>query len=214
MPWRLSLLTYGVTPRLHTMLLTKYSLKASPLLKFAKTTRRGNSGTPSDHGCASQPISEASGTQYPSYKSSLTMSARVSLRPITSPSTNEAWNNTSAPWDRSSRPWGPLTQESTTWAQSTFAWDDSLRHARKKYPSPRRVFPLPVSILHFMDSVASSSSQREKAIIDLAWIAFFFLIRPGEYCAGKTDNVSTPLQPAQHPVHCAKSTHRCPRNMT
>ena len=44
-----------------------------------------------------------------------------------------------------------------------------------------------------MDSVANSGSPRDKAIADLAWIAFFFLLRPGEYCAGGTDTVSTPF---------------------
>ena len=44
-----------------------------------------------------------------------------------------------------------------------------------------------------MYSVANSGSPRDKAIADLAWIAFFFLLRPGEYCAGRTDNVSTPF---------------------
>ena len=84
-PWRLSLLAYRVTPRLHTMKLTKKSSKASPLLDYAKTTRRGNSATTSAHVCASQPISEASGTRYTSYKYLLTRSARAYLRPTTSP---------------------------------------------------------------------------------------------------------------------------------
>ena len=65
-PWRLSFLPSGVTPRLHTMPLTKNSPKASPLLDYTKTTQRGNSGTTYAYGCASQPISEASGTQFPS----------------------------------------------------------------------------------------------------------------------------------------------------
>ena len=54
-PWRLSLLPSGVTPRLHTMLLTKHSPKSYPLPDCANTTLRGNNGTPSAHGCASQP---------------------------------------------------------------------------------------------------------------------------------------------------------------
>ena len=44
-----------------------------------------------------------------------------------------------------------------------------------------------------MDSVAKSGSPRDQAIADLAWIAFFFLLRPGEYCAGGTDTVTTPF---------------------
>ena len=30
-------------------------------------------------------------------------------------------------------------------------------------------------------------------MFDLAWIAFFFLIRPGDYCDSGTDTVSTPF---------------------
>ena len=63
----------------------------------------------------------------------------------------------------------------------------------KEDPSPGRVRPLPVSILHCMESVAKSGSPRDQAIADLAWIAFFFLLRPGEYYAGGTDTVTTPF---------------------
>ena len=115
-PWQLSLLTSGVTPRLHIMLLTNYSPKASPLQYYAMTTQPGNSGTPSAHGCKFPTTSKASRTRSLSYKYSLTRSAQASWRPTTSPYTSEAWNNTSAPWDRSSRPWGPLTRAAlTTW---------------------------------------------------------------------------------------------------
>ena len=60
-------------------------------------------------------------------------------------------------------------------------------------PSPGRVRPLPVSILHCMEATAKGGSSRDHAIADLAWIAFFFLLRPGEYCAGGTDTVTTPF---------------------
>ena len=44
-----------------------------------------------------------------------------------------------------------------------------------------------------MYSVAQGGSPRDQAITDLAWIAFFFLLRPREYCFGGTDTVSTPF---------------------
>ena len=50
--WRMSLLPYGVTLRLHTMLLTKHAPKASPLPDSARTTSRENNGTNSANGCA------------------------------------------------------------------------------------------------------------------------------------------------------------------
>ena len=63
----------------------------------------------------------------------------------------------------------------------------------KEDPAPGRVLPLPVSILHCMDSAAKSGSPRDQDIADLAWIALFFLLRPGEYFAGGTDIASTPF---------------------
>ena len=126
-PWRLSLLPSGVTPRLHIMLLTKQSPKASPLWEYTRTTQHGNGGTPSAHGCTFPTTSKISKTRSPSYRSSLIRSAQASWRPTTSTSTSATWNNTSAPWDRSSLQWGPLTRYSTAWVPSTFAWDDSLQ---------------------------------------------------------------------------------------
>ena len=125
-PWRLYFLPSGVTPRLHTMLLKKNLPKASTLPDCAKTTQHGENGTPSAHGYAYQQTYNASRTKSPSYKYFLTRSAHASLQPTTSLSTNEACSNTSALWDRSLRTWGPQTQDSTPWAPSIFAWDDSL----------------------------------------------------------------------------------------
>ena len=44
-----------------------------------------------------------------------------------------------------------------------------------------------------MESAAKNGSPRDHAIADLSWIAFFFLLRPGEYCAGGTKTVTTPF---------------------
>ena len=44
-----------------------------------------------------------------------------------------------------------------------------------------------------MDSAAKSGSPQDQYIADLAWIAFFFLFRPGEYCSGGTDTATTPF---------------------
>ena len=74
-PWRMYLLSSRVTPRLHTMLLTKQSPKASPLLDYARTKQRGNSGTPSAHCCIFQTTSKTSKTRSPTYRSLLIRSA-------------------------------------------------------------------------------------------------------------------------------------------
>ena len=63
----------------------------------------------------------------------------------------------------------------------------------KEYPLPGLVRPLPVPILHCMESISQGSSPREIAIADLTWISLFFLFQPGEYCTGGTDTVSTPF---------------------
>ena len=98
-PWLLSLLPSRGTPRLHIMLLTKLSPKASPIRDYARTTHRGNSGTPSAHGCTFSTTSKASRTRSSSYRYLLTSYAQASWQLTTSPSTSEAWSNTSAPWD-------------------------------------------------------------------------------------------------------------------
>ena len=46
----------------------------------------------------------------------------------------------------------------------------------KKYPTPGRLRPLPVSILHCMDYIVQGGPPRIKTVAYLAWIAFFFLL--------------------------------------
>jgi hypothetical protein len=52
-------------------------------------------------------------------------------------------------------------------------------------PPPTRVKPLPIQILHRVTATVSHTTNPTlQAAIDCAWLAFFFLLRPGEYCAG------------------------------
>ena len=51
-------------------------------------------------------------------------------------------------------------------------------------PPPTRVRPPPVSILQALDAAYQGSTNRQQAIINLAWITFFFLLSLGEYCRG------------------------------
>ena len=60
-------------------------------------------------------------------------------------------------------------------------------------PAPSRVRPIPISILHCLGATAQGGTSRQQAVADLAWIAFFFLLRPGEYFQGGNDTVSTPF---------------------
>ena len=173
------------------MLLTKQSLKASPLLDYAKTTRRGNSGTPSAHGCASQPISEAYKTRSSSYKYFLTRSARASLRPTTSPSQKKSLEQYIRSVGQIFTAMGAPDPRLNNMGATDFCLGRQFATYEKKYSASGRVFPLPVSILHYIDSVTNRGSPRNKAIAYLAWIALLFLRQPREYCTGGTDTFFT-----------------------
>jgi hypothetical protein len=58
-----------------------------------------------------------------------------------------------------------------------------LRAYTKEDPSPRRVKPLPLTLLHHLYRLAQAKGDELSiAVGDLAYLAFFFLLRPGEYC--------------------------------
>ena len=59
-------------------------------------------------------------------------------------------------------------------------------------PAPTRVKPLPIQVLQAI----VQPSPLGRATIDMAWLAFFFLLRPGEYCAA----------PDNHPLRFANVT--------
>lgn len=53
---------------------------------------------------------------------------------------------------------------------------------KRKDPSPKRKRPIPKSVLLEATRLARKYGQpRDLAIMDLAWIGFFFLLRPSEY---------------------------------
>ena len=53
----------------------------------------------------------------------------------------------------------------------------------KQDPAPTRVKPIPIQLLHHAQVTATASNDHSHlATIDMAWLAFFFLLRPGEYC--------------------------------
>lgn len=64
-----------------------------------------------------------------------------------------------------------------------------LRSYSKSDPAPVRVKPIPIAVLHHAFHLASLT--RDVAIhaaADLMWLAFFFLLRPGEYSGAATDS--------------------------
>ena len=56
-------------------------------------------------------------------------------------------------------------------------------------PPSSRVKPIPVQVLRRLNCVAAASRDPElKAVADMIIIAFFFLLRPGEYTGKKSDS--------------------------
>ena len=69
-----------------------------------------------------------------------------------------------------------------------------LASYQKEYSPPTRVLPLPVSVIQALDTATQVTTARNITIINLTWFAFFFLLRPGEYYKGGTDNAQHPLR--------------------
>jgi hypothetical protein len=71
-----------------------------------------------------------------------------------------------------------------------------LRHYSKTDPPPRRVKPIPIPILrHLVQHVFEDDNATEarKAVADLLIIAYYFLMRPGEYCTSAGEDSSHPF---------------------
>ena len=50
-------------------------------------------------------------------------------------------------------------------------------------PAPVRVKPLPIQVIHRAQAwVTLAPTPADQATIDMIWLAYFFLLRPGEYC--------------------------------
>jgi hypothetical protein len=72
-----------------------------------------------------------------------------------------------------------------------------LRHYSKTDPPPRRVKPIPIQVLRHVvqQGVADpNATNSRQTIMDLIIIAYYFLMRPGEYC-------TTSGEDASHPFH-------------
>ena len=72
-----------------------------------------------------------------------------------------------------------------------------LRSYAKKDPPPNRVKPIPVQVLHRIAAIAQSADELTKGICDMILLAFFFLLRPGEYTDSQSDTTPFQLQDVQ-----------------
>jgi hypothetical protein len=71
-----------------------------------------------------------------------------------------------------------------------------LRHYSKIDPPPRRVTPIPIQILRHLAQAARddpNATESRKAVADLVIIAYYFLMRPGEYCTSSGEDASHPF---------------------
>jgi hypothetical protein len=74
-----------------------------------------------------------------------------------------------------------------------------LRSYRKEDPSPSRVKPIPIQVIHAVlhRAYGPHGSTASQAIADMIVIAFFYLLRPGEYTGTTSDNAPFRMQDVQ-----------------
>ena len=114
------------------MLHNKRSLKVSIPQSTRNNPPPSASGTSSEIGCTSLPISKES--PIPSLSSRYLSIASVPepLQPQGEPSRRGMWSSTFSRLARYFQPWGTTTPGKTSWARSSFAWDNSLRTTQSK----------------------------------------------------------------------------------
>ena len=89
--------------------------------------------------------------------------------------------------------WGPRTPDTHPKATWISVLPGSSGFYKKQDPPPDRVKPVPISVLHWIAHAAALSTHPgTQAIADMATLAFFFLLRPGEYTATPSD--TTPFR--------------------
>jgi hypothetical protein len=67
--------------------------------------------------------------------------------------------------------------------------DRLLRSFRKQDPPPQRLQPIPLDVLHHACAIArAAADDHSMAAADFMWIAFFYLLRPGEYLLNAEDS--------------------------
>ena len=64
-----------------------------------------------------------------------------------------------------------------------------LKAYARQDPPPIRVQPIPIEIFHCLNLTAQGGFSRQHSIKDLVWIAFFFLLLPGEHFQGGSGSV-------------------------
>ena len=78
--------------------------------------------------------------------------------------------------------------------RTDFRLSRQLRSYKREDPLPERVKPIPTSILHHLYECCSRGDACQQCVADLIWVAFYFLMRPGEYCCAGQNNTSNEFQ--------------------
>jgi hypothetical protein len=79
-----------------------------------------------------------------------------------------------------------------------------LKSYAKDDSPPMRVKPIPIAVLHTASTIAGQADDDTSlALLDLLWIAFFFLLRPGEYLQPAADSHPIRLQDVRLWCHSA-----------
>ena len=82
-----------------------------------------------------------------------------------------------------------------------------LRSYTRSDPAPARVKPIPTRVLYNVFERYISGTAEHHCIADLVWVAFFFLMRPGEYCDAGQNNDSTPFRLCDVVFRTGQTTH-------
>lgn len=72
-----------------------------------------------------------------------------------------------------------------------------FRAYTREDPPPHRVKPIPVSLIRHVANQSVAGSPGAQAVADMIILAFFFLLRPGEYTGSNNDDTPFRLQDVQ-----------------
>ena len=83
--------------------------------------------------------------------------------------------------------------------EENFRIQRQLRSYRKEDPPPLRVKPIPIQVIHTVlnHAFGTQGLPSSQAIADMIVIAFFYLLRPGEYTGTTSDNTPFRMQDVQ-----------------
>jgi ATP-dependent helicase YprA (DUF1998 family) len=100
------------------------------------------------------------------------------------------------PWVRRTPDWGGLDPRKDNFGAIDFRIQRQIKSYHKVDNTPRRVKPIPVTIILYIltQAFGVARNYEDLAVADMIDIAFFFLLRPGEYTGTTTDDTPFRLE--------------------